>query len=365
MKYLKKFNNINDYNDYEIDPNFQYPNVSLILEGGDEEMDVKYNSVFDIPAEVGSLCLYDNRKGKCVFLKKEYITQNTCPLNRYTPIGVVVVPDTHNMYGEENLAIISLVNMNPNDPDNGGDSITIPFGPQAANGTLNNFNQIGIISNDLNSTTIIKGLGFGYVPSTNIYDYFVNETIAPAVGSGLDTIARYPSVGVGNLSNSPYLEDGSRNTNYYSKNGTTNCLSDLNGKNNNNTIIALATKQTNWKTDATISTASTTGYYPASCCCWRFNTKGTKQGDWFLPSAGEIGYLSARFIEIQNTIIKAQEVFGGNYATPLVVDGNYWTSTQYSGVNQRYLYTGIGGIGHTTKTTKMLVRPYTIIKSNR
>ena len=37
MKYLKKFNNINDYNDYEIDTNFQYPNVSLILEGGDEE----------------------------------------------------------------------------------------------------------------------------------------------------------------------------------------------------------------------------------------------------------------------------------------------------------------------------------------
>ena len=365
MKHLTIFNTLNEYTEFEMSENFQFPNVSLIVKGNDNKQELIYKSVFNIPAEVGSLCLYDRMANKCVFLKCEYINQETCPSNRYIPIGVVVIPDTHNLYNENELAIISLVNMNPNDPDNGGESITMSFGPNAANGTLDNYNQIGIISNDLNSTTIIKGLGFGYVPSTNIYDYFTGATISPAVGSGLDTIAKYPSIGAGNFSNSPYLEDGSRNTNYSTKNGTTNCMSDLKGKRNNDSIIKLATKYPSWKIDATISTSSAAGSYPAACCCWRFRTEGTKQGEWFLPSAGEIGYLSARLMEIQNTILKTQEVFGDTYATPLIMDGNYWTSTQYSGVNQRYLYTGIGGIGHTTKVTKMLVRPFTIIKSNR
>ena len=89
---------------------------------------------------------------------------------------------------------------------------------------------------------------------------------------------------------SPYLTDGSKNTlyaykfPYYSDDG--NFLSDFNGI--NNTSILLSTMGSTWKTSTTIYDQS------APQCCWRYHTVGTKQGDWYLPAAGELGYLCAR-----------------------------------------------------------------------
>lgn len=44
----------------------------------------------------------------------------------------------------------------------------------------------------------------------------------------------------------------------------------------------------NWKTSETINNVTTNNNYPAGFCCWRYHTDGTNQGDWYLPSSGEV-----------------------------------------------------------------------------
>lgn len=50
-----------------------------------------------------------------------------------------------------------------------------------------------------------------------------------------------------------------------------------------------------WKTSKTIENVSTTDNYPAGFCCWRYSTPGTNQGDWYMPSAGELSYIAEEF----------------------------------------------------------------------
>lgn len=65
-------------------------------------------------------------------------------------------------------------------------------------------------------------------------------------------------------------------------------ISDMNGKANTEVVLAYATAQTNWKTDSTIVNSAATGYYPLFECSWRYHTSGTVQGDWYIPSCGQL-----------------------------------------------------------------------------
>lgn len=55
-------------------------------------------------------------------------------------------------------------------------------------------------------------------------------------------------------------------------------------------------------------------YYPAACCCWRYHTLGTNQGDWYLPTLGELGYCFVTLGKIQNTIQYLQNHFNKKYS---------------------------------------------------
>ena len=80
-----------------------------------------------------------------------------------------------------------------------------------------------------------------------------------------------------------------------------------------------------------------------------FYTNGTSQGEWYLPAMGEIGYLMPKWSEILGTISMINELYG-NIAS-IIVDGDcYWSSTEYSGVNMRYVHTS-NGAGHSDKST--------------
>lgn len=50
----------------------------------------------------------------------------------------------------------------------------------------------------------------------------------------------------------------------------------------------------NWKTGV-IQNVATTNNYPAGWCCWRYHTEGTNQGDWYMPSGGELSYIADDF----------------------------------------------------------------------
>lgn len=64
--------------------------------------------------------------------------------------------------------------------------------------------------------------------------------------------------------------------------------------------------------------SSNSGYFPAACCCWRYHTLGTNQGDWYLPALGELGYCFVTLKKIQNTIQYLQAHFNKEY--PYICD---------------------------------------------
>jgi len=59
--------------------------------------------------------------------------------------------------------------------------------------------------------------------------------------------------------------------------GTINqyAMTDIDGKNKTEKILATATGQVDWLTDTTIENSSAANYTPAACCCARYHTLGT------------------------------------------------------------------------------------------
>lgn len=102
--------------------------------------------------------------------------------------------------------------------------------------------------------------------------------------------------------------DKSRNLNYYTDLILNNCLSDFNGKQNTLNMCLKATSQQDWKTSVILNSFEK-GYYPAACSCWRYHTVGTDQGEWYLPAAGEMGYLQVNIKKIWDTIKKLRLFF--------------------------------------------------------
>jgi hypothetical protein len=152
---------------------------------------------------------------------------------------------------------------------------------------------------------------------------------------------------------SPYNNDDTRNTMYYqvsNPSSTANAMSDLDGKNNTNIITALATAES-WKTASSITNSYTSGYYPAACCCWRYHTDGTSQGDWYLPACGELGYIMPKYNQIMasfNTLISA---YGDSVARELIND-YHWSSSEYSGYGARRMSPNYGIVDYDNKSNE-------------
>lgn len=104
----------------------------------------------------------------------------------------------------------------------------------------------------------------------------------------------------------------------------------------------LATAQLNWKTDDVINNSSDGYYAPAACCCWRYHTIGTQQGDWYVPAVGEWGYAAVRCQIINDTINNIVNSYGANIGIPI----NVSTDTVY-GVSTPGHFDPIGNYSYT------------------
>ena len=76
------------------------PNVSYV----EETPIVYYNPYVEAPKAnprdvAGSICLWDKVKGEKVFCLQEDLTLENYPADTFTPIGVVVIPASHDVYG--------------------------------------------------------------------------------------------------------------------------------------------------------------------------------------------------------------------------------------------------------------------------
>lgn len=297
-------------------------------------------------AVAADYCLYDKQADKLIIVKNDKLNADDFPLTDYTPVGVVVIPGSHDVYGTGECAVMSLVEMSYSTPDTGSiNHEKFYSGNYGYIDVLTNFKYspyIGINYNVGDSNCIVIGKEFyTYIPSDYFYgtqcphdtNSYYTEDVGQMIDMYMDMYA----------APSPYLTDNSRNSSYYqtsSPSSEFNCLSDFGGNANTAALLNLATSQSDWKASSTITNSNDRGYSPAACCCWRFHTDGTKQGDWYLPAMGELGYIISRLRAINTAILNISTVYNNSHV--LTIDPEIYDLLS-STVHARYGGT-LGGI---------------------
>ena len=279
---------------------------------------------------------YDSNSDSFVTMSPDEITS---VIDGYTPIGVVAIPASHDVYGDGTCGVISLAEMNYSKPDTGGAfKYEMYWGGHGTDTSLPNLDEFNLVD----GTTA----GFGYLPS----DQFTGTTSLDGVSKYYTTSDNAPS---------PFNADGSRNEVYYTTAySTANALSDFDGIGNTAVLTELATSQSDWKTATTITNNSGAGYYPAACCCWRFHTAGTDQGQWYLPACGELGYVINRISAINETINKILSVYSSVVALAMRTSDVYWSSSECNAYTVRRLNTGDGTFYSYNKNDDYYVRAF-------
>lgn len=299
----------------------------------------------------GDIAFYDSTDDKIVLVHNEDINTDTYPASRYTPIGVVVIPNSHDVYGDGSCGIMSLMAMHCDSPVTGS--------------TIKQDMCWGIENVDLaslpNLYACVTGNTKTGIPEGQQNSAYLPSDIFSDIQCAHDTNAFYYDSQI-IYGISPYLTDGSRNPGYYqttSPSSTSNCLADFNGRDNTDKIITKrGTKDySSWKPSFFTGTD-----YPAVSCCDIFHTNGTQQSDWYLPAMGELGYLISRFKVINQNIKKILDKYGYSFGATIGYIGTYWSSTEYSTASARYLTFSTGATGYGTKSYSCTVRAFIRIK---
>lgn len=265
----------------------------------------------------------------------------------YTPIGVVVVPGTHNVYGDKSCGVMSLKLMNCSRPATGGTTEQdICWGVQGTDiSLLSNLDYVPVGNTEDGIPT--SQANWSYLPSDR---FSGTQCIHDTDTFYYDTVVE-PSP-------SPYLTDGSRNPGYYqttSPSSSSNALADFNGIANTNKIIAQRGDKdyTSWKPNP-----DTEADYPAASCCNMFYTRGTIQTDWYLPAMGELGYIISRFNKINGTITNLQEVYKTSISVTLRTGCDYWSSSESNADSARKISSLEGGLDRHNKNYYSKVRAF-------
>ena len=107
--------------------------------------------------------------------------------------------------------------------------------------------------------------------------------------------------------------------------GGTNSTSYIGGKWNTQQCLSKATNQDQNICGKSITNNSGTGYCAPACCCVAYSTPGTKPGDLYLPSIGELYqiYANKTAIDEKRTAIKGSGFYGGTYWSSREDSSNY------------------------------------------
>jgi hypothetical protein len=269
----------------------------------------------------------------------------------YTPIGIVVIPGEHDVYGNGTCGVMSLKPMSYSDPDNGATSETGMFwgGFGTDISVLTNYTKVITTSSNTTNTESggLSSDSYAFIPKQNAVDGTPTRDKSPYAPSpyvGSD----YKSGGPNALYSTTASDSGSNR----------NMLADFGGIANTKIITDLATAQSNWKTDSTITNNSGAGYYPAACCCARYKTVGTKSGEWYLPAAGELGYIVPRLYDINATISALNTKYGAGVGVQLYALNLYWSSSEYDNFSAYYVSTSSGGVNGSHKNDSYCVRAF-------
>lgn len=340
-------------NGNKITPKLNGVDLSRVMHNGKHIWPEIVTEIALADTKAGDVLLWDKINQKKLFTSSDNLSGY--PAESYTPIGVVVVPASHNVYSDGSCGVMSLKEMNYSTPDTGSTSYQYMYWGHYGNDISNlpNLNQAPIVGSGSNvgnaNSTVIGESNYPYLPS----DRF------SAVQCPHDTDAYYfGSSSSYNQAPSPYLTDGSRNPAYYqttSPSSSNNCLADFDGRGNTDKIIAQRGNKdyTSWK-----PTYNTQDDYPAASCCDMFYTEGTQQGDWYLPACGELGYIMPPFNKINEAITKMRNAYGSSVGVTLGTNNGYWSSSEYSSDYARYVDTLDGLVNLYSKNLDYCVRAF-------
>ena len=304
-------------------------------------------------ANYADICFYDKDNDEKIIVSSENLSAELFPLTEYTPIGIVAVPSSHT--DEQRLRIVSLAAMNCDTPDSGSVTVhrDITWGDYYH--TVNNLqekNQIPYLYSLTDDSVVLYNTGSISLAS----DYFSGNTNNPL--NSLEGFYFYNDDSYRMCS--PYKEDGSKEPRYFDTSNTGNVLADFDGKSNTEKILAEDNfYSTDWQTSTYIDNYAYNQYeHPAAQCTWRFHTEGTKQGDWYLPSIGELGYAYARINTINIVINMLNSQYSQILGLTFKNHGWYLSSTQYSMNNAVGLYVDQGKVDSVGKNVYASARAF-------
>lgn len=251
-------------------------------------------------ANVGDIIVY--KDGKFFAVYPNELT------NEGTPIGVVVIPSSHNVYGDGSCGIISLNYMSLSSPNTG---------------CIDSYHEMITI-------------GYSIIPDAKfcdgvaiIYDYNLDNKDTPMSPTVIAIVDSAQLARPNNESNSneivniydsqrgyyykdsdycpsPYTQEQNKNSEYSIQyfNQKLNAFSEFDGSYNTKKMASATSYD--WSSAEQI--LDTEGF-PAACCCQRYYTEGTAAGDWYLPTCGEAGYIFGNSVIINQSIEKISEIF--------------------------------------------------------
>lgn len=291
--------------------------------------------------EVGMLLLVHRTLSKRVFIYPENASQY--PIEDWAAIGVVVIPSSHNVYGDGCAGVMSLFNLCCDLDKHNGTNRAMYWGNPAVKIDLPKMVDAVTCGKQNNQSL--------YSDSVYKYPYMPSDAFAGFARCLHDYNAVYNCVDTAYVAPSPYLTDGDRNPMYYQK-LLSNCLADFDGRHNTDTILALRGEKDykSW-----VPQFNSSSDYPAASVCDAFHTLGTKEGDWYLPAMGELGYVVARKNLINKAIVVAKE----RYLVGAPVGAiELWSSTVYNDSEARYLNMENGAVEYAIKDIVKMTRAF-------
>lgn len=359
MRKINTFNKSSDF--YAVKRSLPYPSISYI-----REMEQVFMQQLGkrIP-NVGDVVLYDKANDSKVYVYHTDYNAIDYPLDKYTPIGVVVIPQDF-LAEESEARMMSLVDMSAKTPETGSTSYEyMNWGGFAYDGSSYTYRDVEGLENlsgklqqniGTNGELIGSQNNFGYLPS----DKFANYP-APS-----DKLSGYYDGNGYTYIPSPYDNSWDRSILYGKGTSGDSFLADINGKANTDVLIAAETLQSTWQTDdAIISTTDGerdyTNHFPPALCCARFHTEGTLAGDWYCPAIGELGFLMPRWNVIKAALAQVRAVAGSQFAALLSENDYYWSSSEYSQYGAYSLYASNGGVYGYSKGDSGFVRALSLL----
>ena len=340
------------YNGNEITPNLNGSNLSRVMYNGKKIYPTESDIVEPKDANYADICVADTTNGNnLLIIKGEKWTAEKYPIATYVPVGIVVVPASHGHYENGKCAVMSLNHCDT--PTTGGASQYMYWGVNGTDiNTLPNLEEVPYVGSNGNvGDTIIGTSGNAFLPSD-----FSGFTAVP---NPYDNGTNYYYNDSDKYIPSPYNNNGTFNPNYSltdSPSSTANCLADFDGYGNTKKILEVrGTKDYSSWTPSSASQAD----YPAASCCDMYSTVGIPQGSWYLPAAGELGYVCVRRQALDNSLNKL--IDNGVSSANVFASHYYWSSSEYSSANARFVYLYFGNVNFSIKGNYYYVRAFALV----